>query len=103
MPFMAKPWNTVKTSVKDGLIVPAPPAVPPAAAAPIADAPVRTAAAPTIPAATYETAGTLTVLPFETVEVRHATLFPPSSAFSSSLACAAMSGIENVIEGMREA
>ena len=90
----------VMTSVNEGLVVPAPPELPPAAAAPMADIPVTARAAAAIPAATYETAGTLTVFPFSTADVMHATLSPVSSAFSSSVAWAAISGIENAMDGI---
>lgn len=102
IPFIANPCIVVKTSVKEGLIVPAPPVLPPAAA-PIADSPPTTRAAPAIPAATYETAATLVVFPLLTSDVIHATSAPVSSDFNSNVAWAAISGTENAIEGIIEA
>src|SRR5882762_3739346 len=103
MPFMAIPWNQPMVSPNDGLAVPVPPVLPPLAAAPTAENPVTSKAAPATPAATYETAGTLTVLPLLTWEVIQATSAPVSRDFSCRVACAAMSGIENAIEGIIDA
>ncbi len=80
MPFIANPCMVVNTSVKDGLMVPDPPVLPPAAA-PKAENPVRSRAAPAMPAAIYETAGTLTVFPLLTLETIQATSSPVSRAF----------------------
>jgi hypothetical protein len=66
----------------------------------MAENPVRIKAAPATPAATYETAGTLTVFPLLTWDVIQATFAPVSRAFSCNVAWAAMSGIENAIEGI---
>lgn len=100
---MAIPWNQVKTSVKDGLMVPEPAVFPPPAAAPMAPRPETNIAAPAILAATYDTAGMLTVLPLLTCEVIQATSAPVSRALSSMVAWAAMSGTENAIDGIKEA
>src|ERR1700748_3125699 len=103
MPFIAIPWNQPMTSPNDGLAVPVPPVLPPLAAAPIAVNSVTSRPAPATPAATYETAGTLTVLPLLTWDVIQATSAPVSRDFNWSVACAAMSGIENAIEGIIDA
>lgn len=103
IPFIANPCIVVITSVNEGLIVPAPPVVAPPAAAERADKPPTTSAPPKIPAATYETAATLVVLPLFTVDVIQATSAPVSSDFNSNVAWAAMSGIVNAIDGIWEA
>jgi hypothetical protein len=66
----------------------------------MADSPPTTRAAPAIPAATYETAATLAVLPLFTFDVIHATSAPVSNDFSSNVAWAAMSGTEKAIDGI---
>ena len=94
----------MKTSTKLGLIVPVAKEPPPAAAvAPMAETPAITSAAPAIPAAIYDIAGTLNVFPLLTAEVMQAISCPPSVAFNSKMASAAMSGTWKAIAGIREA
>lgn len=88
------PWNQPKTVEALTLLeAPPPEPPPPATAAPKADTPVKTTAAPATPTATYDMAATLTVLPFDTCDWMQATSAPPSRAFSSRVASAAISGI----------
>lgn len=62
-----------------------------------------TRAAPATLAATYETAGTLAVLPLDTWDLIHATFDPESKDLSSRVARAAISGTWKAIAGTASA
>lgn len=78
-------------------------APPPAIAELAAEIPPAINATPAIPAATYETAETAVVLPLEIWEVMQPTSSPLSREVSSSVASAAISGIEKAMDGMSPA